>query len=79
MKILKNGQLVDASQSEVSELQRIRDEKISSLDNYVEKRIAAYPPITDQLDMLYKDSVNGTSTWVSAIQAVKNQYPKPTE
>lgn len=43
--------------------------------SYVELRQAAYPGMADQLDMQYWDSVNGTSTWADAIQAVKDAHP----
>lgn len=43
--------------------------------SYVELRQAAYPSTADQLDMQYWDSVNGTSTWADAIQAVKDAHP----
>ena len=36
-----------------------------------------YPPIQEQLDMQYWDSVNGTTTWKDAIAAVKTENPKP--
>ena len=36
----------------------------------------AYPAIGDQLDMLYHDQVDGTSTFKDAIQAVKDANPK---
>ena len=45
-------------------------------DAYKFSRASEYPAIGDQLDMLYHDKVNGTSTWQDAIQAVKDKYPK---
>ena len=36
-----------------------------------------YASIGDQLDMQYKDAVNGTTTWKDHIAAVKAKYPKP--
>lgn len=36
-----------------------------------------YLPIGDQLDMQYKDSINGTTTWKDHVTAVKAKYPKP--
>ena len=45
--------------------------------DYREKRALAYSPIGDQLDMQYHDSVNGTTTWVDHVAAVKAKYPKP--
>jgi len=41
---------------------------------YAEKRAAAYPSITDQLDLLYH---GGMDAWKEAIEAVKLEYPKP--
>ena len=40
-------------------------------------RSAAYPSYGDQLDMIYWDKKNTTTTWVDAIEAVKTEYPKP--
>ena len=31
----------------------------------------------DQMDMQYKDAVNGTTTWKDHVAAVKAKYPKP--
>ena len=44
---------------------------------YQDKRASAYPSIQEQLDMQYWDSVNGTTTWKDAIEAVKTENPKP--
>lgn len=41
---------------------------------YAEKRAAAYPSIADQLDLLYH---GGMDAWKAAIEAVKQEYPKP--
>jgi hypothetical protein len=40
---------------------------------YKAKRQQAYPSIADQLDILYH---SGFDAWKSAIQAVKETYPK---
>ena len=45
---------------------------------YSRNRAAAYPPISDQLDMQYWDAKNGTTTWADAIAAVKSAHPKPS-
>ena len=39
---------------------------------YMDQRRAAYPPIGDQLDMMFWDQINGTTKWRDAIAAVKN-------
>jgi hypothetical protein len=41
---------------------------------YKEQRAKAYPSIADQLDTIYH---GGIDTWKTAIQAVKDRYPKP--
>ena len=47
-------------------------------DSYRSKRRAAYPSLSEQLDMQYWDSVNGTTTWKDAIAKVKSDNPKPS-
>ena len=44
--------------------------------SYIEKRLAAYPQISDQLDMIYWDKVNGTNIWQEKITEIKTKYPK---
>ena len=44
--------------------------------NYATYRVEAYPSIGDQLDMQYKDALNGTTTWKDAITAIKTKYRK---
>ena len=44
---------------------------------YRTKRAEEYPSIRDQLDMIYWDKKNGTTTWDDAVKAVKDKYPKP--
>jgi hypothetical protein len=39
-------------------------------------RRAEYLPITDQLDMQYKDLLNGTTTWKDHVAKVKSDNPK---
>ena len=43
---------------------------------YKENRLKEYPPIEDQLDMLYWDSINGTTKWKDIISSIKSKYPK---
>ena len=40
------------------------------------QRDRVYPSIGDQLDMQYKDLLNGTTTWKDAIAKVKTDNPK---
>ena len=44
---------------------------------YARKRPPDYPLMGDQLDMIYKDNKNGTTTHKDAVEAVKAKYPKP--
>lgn len=46
------------------------------LDNYQILREFEYLPIAEQLDMQYKDRINGTSLWEEHIQYVKNKWKK---
>ena len=39
-------------------------------------RRTAYGPIADQLDMMYKDQVDGTTTWKAHVAKVKSDNPK---
>ena len=43
---------------------------------YSRTRASEYLPIGDQLDMQYKDLINGTSTWKDHIAKVKSDNPK---
>ena len=46
---------------------------------YIEARQESYGSISsDQLDMQYKDAVNGTTTWKDHIAQVKSDNPKPS-
>ena len=40
---------------------------------YKEKRQFEYPPITEQLDDLYHNGIDG---WKKTIKAIKDKYPK---
>lgn len=44
--------------------------------DYKERRRNDYPSIGDQLDMLFHDQVNGTTTWKDSLAAVKAKWPK---
>ena len=46
---------------------------------YKDDRRAAYPPIGDQLDMIFWDQVNGTTTFKDHVAKVKAAHPKPGE
>jgi hypothetical protein len=44
---------------------------------YIRSRASAYDSIGNQLDMIYKDNLNGTTTHKESVEAVKAKYPKP--
>ena len=44
--------------------------------SYIQKRLAEYPIISDQLDMIYWDKINGTNLWQEKITEIKTKYPK---
>jgi len=46
--------------------------------NYLKERAREYPSTREQLDMMYNDKINGTTTWADALTAVKKKHPKPT-
>ena len=55
---------------------KIAEQQAAYDNDYVRKRQEAYPGIWDQLDMIYWDQVNGTTTFKEAIAKVKTDYPK---
>ena len=57
---------------EISRLQAEYDSK-----QYQRDRKKEYPSIEEQLDMLYWDSINGTTNWQQTIDTVKAKHPKP--
>ena len=46
---------------------------------YAEKREREYPSIPDQLDMMWHDKQDNTTTWSDAINVIKTKYPKDGE
>jgi len=59
--------------------QQILDKQIeiTARDAYIRPRREAYPSSGDQLDMIYHDQVDGTTTFKDAIKAIKDANPKP--
>jgi len=43
---------------------------------YARNRQPEYPSAGDQLDMMYKDTKNSTTTHAAAVEAVKTKWPK---
>ena len=44
--------------------------------SYIEKRLQEYPAISEQLDMIFWDKINGTNNWQETIVKIKEKYPK---
>ena len=62
------------------EAEIVRQVKIYNYYLYERNREKQYPEIKDQLDMLYHDLKSGNlnnGTWITAIDAVKKNNPKP--
>lgn len=54
------------------EIARLKAEYDSK--QYQRDRASEYPPIADQLDMIFH---GGVDQWKAAIQQIKDKYPKP--
>ncbi len=52
--------------------------KIESTNKVIKNRVKIYPSLTEQLDMQYWDSINGTTKWKDLITKIKNDNPKPS-
>jgi len=60
-------------------IEDLAQSKLDQQDNgYKRARQEAYPSVGDQLDMIYHDQVNDTTTWKDAIADVKSDNPKPS-
>ena len=62
---LENGKVLPTTAGEVWATQ-----------DYARNRESDYPSIGDQLDMMYKDTKNSTTTHADAVEAVKTKWPK---
>ena len=60
-----------------AELKADYDAKQYQRDRTVSPEKGGYPSIGDQMDMIYHDQVDGTTTFKDAIKAIKDAHPKP--
>jgi len=62
----------------ISDIQAKQAELQTAYDNnaYQRDRAKEYPTWQDQMDMQYKDLLNGTTTWKDAVAKVKSDNPK---
>ena len=63
--------------AKVAELKTAYDAKEYQRDRNLKPEQGGYPSIGDQLDMIWHDKKNDTTTWVDAIQTVKDTFSKP--
>ena len=72
------GVSVDLSDAEIDECVA-REEAWATAhaaNSYIGKRQAAFASIGDQLDMIFKDHLNGTTIWKDHIESVKAAHHK---
>ena len=72
--VYHDGQTPPTEEALETELARLQAEYDSQ--EYARNRASSYPSTGDQLDMIYKDMKNGTSTHADAVEVVKTKYPK---
>ena len=68
-----NGVVIEMTDEELAEVRS----QTPTVPTWKENRQMEYPLIGDQLDMIYHDQVDDTTTFKDAIKAVKDKYPKP--
>ena len=71
----KDGNQVPIVQSDYeAEVARLQAEYDSQA--YARARAEAYPSWQTQMDMMFHDQTEGSRTWLDAVEAVKEAYPK---
>lgn len=75
-----NGNFIELEDSEIitytaEEIAASEAEEVK--ERWLEKRQSGYASVTDQLDQLYWDQINGTTVWRDTITAHKSATPKP--
>ena len=73
--ILNNTDSIPSDSEIDDEIIRLKAEY--DANEYARNRASAYDSIGNQLDMIYKDNLNGTTTHKDSVEAVKAQFPKP--
>lgn len=53
--------------------QEMTKSQVEAALSYINKRVAAYPSIGDQLDKIFHE---GIDAWKADLQAIKDKYPK---
>jgi hypothetical protein len=70
---IKEG-LVAITDAEADSIRAANQQAAFNALSYAQKRAVAYPSFADQFDLLYH---GGYDAWKAAIDAVKQEYPKP--
>jgi len=69
-----NGQIIPLTEEEILQFsQESEENNLKRQNDYVSKRKEEYPPITEQLDMIYHF---GVDYWKEEITKIKEKYPK---
>lgn len=68
------GEVAYDANEQVVEYDLATAQALVAANAYKDQRAAAYPSIADQLDLLYHQGYDG---WKAAIDAVKQEFPKP--
>ena len=80
--LIRGNDCFDNDGNPVSITQSIVDDEVARLQAeydsqaYARARAEAYPSWQEQMDMQYHDQTEGSRTWLDAIEAVKEAYPK---
>ena len=69
-----DGQIPPSEAEIDAEVERLQAEY--DAQEYARNRADDYPSTGDQLDMMYKDTKNSTTTHADAVEAVKTKWPK---
>lgn len=69
---LDRAQSVPTEAEVIAEMLRL--DQLYERNAYQRLRAKAYPSLEEQMDILYHQGYDG---WKAAIQAIKDQYPKP--
>ena len=70
-----NNNLVELDEEKV-QTETLRLQAAYDAQEYARSRKVEYDAL-NQLEMMYDDEVNSTTTWKDAIDAIKAKYPKP--
>ena len=75
---IKEWNVKERSQPTESEIETAHAEWKAEYDAqaYARERAEVYPSWQEQMDMMYHDQTEGSRTWLDAIEAVKEAYPK---